>query len=75
MTNQGKLLIKCNTMYVVFLRAYLGLALKYLSQISQYLIIAILCAKMSRMTWALMKYCFVLCFIKELLLYFDNPAT
>jgi hypothetical protein len=45
MTNQSKLITKHNTMYVVFLIAYLGWALKSMSQISQYLFIAILCEK------------------------------
>ncbi len=44
MTNQGKLLIA--------FRDYLGWALKSMSQISQYLFIAILCAKMLCVNWA-----------------------
>jgi len=47
MNDQGKLLTKHNT------RAYLGWALKSLTQISQYLFISIMCAKISCVTWAL----------------------
>jgi len=56
---QGELLSKRNTRYLRFLRAYLGWALKPMSQnyrLSEYifnLFIAILYAKMSCVTWAL----------------------
>jgi len=51
---QGKFITKHNARYKRFLRAYLGWALKPLlknHQISQYIFIEILCAKMFRVTW------------------------
>jgi len=53
MPNQGKLLKTQNTLSCVLLRAYLGYSLKSMSQKYQYLFIAIMWAKMSRVTWAL----------------------
>jgi len=50
---QGKLLTKHDTRYIRFFRAYIGWVLKPMSQnyqISQYFFIAMLCAKMSRVT-------------------------
>jgi len=53
---QGKVLSKHNTRYkIVFVRAYHVSQYKSVAkifQMLQYLFIAILCAKMSRVTWA-----------------------
>jgi len=63
LNNQGKLLTKHNIRYVVFYNSLPWL--KSMSQISQYLFIEILWAKMSRVTWALVRRIPVLTSVDE----------